>query len=478
MAKFNLLEEPWIPVLQEGRVMEASIREALLNASDIVRIETPHPLEEVALHRLLLAVLHRALRGPCDEFDALDILDAGSFPKSALDTYFDRFGNRFFLFHANAPFFQIADLPDEKLKPWVFLRPEMASGNNPTLFDHTTEEDFPTASYAEAARALVMHQSFAPGGLLRRFGVGSAKGAPLAGANAFIPTGDTLFETLVFNLVPYRSEADLPIWEARPLQLEEVKGYRTKWPLSGITRVYTWPARGVRLLDEGGGVRYMAYGPGVLPEKVAFRDPMVAYRMDKKESLLPLRFSMEKSFWRDFEALHPAVGGVWPATLVHTENLLPKERASLRVFGHITNHAKILDMRREVYPLPPGFLSPVAQNDLEAGLKKAENLGKGLKKIANSLARGVLGGKDPKAIRQFAQSIPLERRYWAQLDGVFSEFLTRVGKEEALLWWTRELEQAARSAWDATRIAVGTEARHLKALAEGERALRALLRKL
>lgn len=64
VRKFNLLEEPWIPVLRGERVKEVSLAEALLEAHTITRIETPSPLEEAALHRLLLAVLHRAFRGP------------------------------------------------------------------------------------------------------------------------------------------------------------------------------------------------------------------------------------------------------------------------------------------------------------------------------------------------------------------------------------------------------------------------------
>jgi CRISPR system Cascade subunit CasA len=77
----------------------------------------------------------------------------------------------------------------------------------------------PKATYAQAARALLVHQTFTPGGLLRRFGVPSAKGAPLAGAAAFLPTGENLFQTLLLNLVPYSSteaREDAPVWEAPP----------------------------------------------------------------------------------------------------------------------------------------------------------------------------------------------------------------------------------------------------------------------
>jgi len=115
------------------------------------------PTEEAALYRLLLAVLHRALGGPTTEDDLHDLWERQAFPDDPLDRYFDRWSDRFWLFHDSAPFFQIADLPDDMAKPWVRL---FVDGGSPTLFDHTTDENFPSATYAQAVRALLAHQSY------------------------------------------------------------------------------------------------------------------------------------------------------------------------------------------------------------------------------------------------------------------------------------------------------------------------------
>ncbi len=485
MAKFNLLEEPWIPVLREGRVEEVGLEEALLKAPEIVRIETPSPLEEAALYRLLLAVLHRALGGPSRVEEVGAWWQEGHFPLQPLLEYLNRYRERFYLFHEEAPFFQVADLPEENPLPWSKLLPELASGNNPTLFDHTTEASLPKVGYAQVARALLVHQTFTPGGLLRRYGVPSAKGAPLAGAAAFLPTGASLFETLLFNLqIPYQKDGDAPLWELPPLRLKDLEGHKTKWPLSGVTRVYTWPSRGVRLLDEGDGVRLMAYGPGVEPLDVAFRDPMVAYRKDAKGNLLPLRLSTEKAFWRDFGAMLPQAGGVPPSTVNAADELLgylegegldPLPTRGLRVLGQVSDQAKILDIRREVYPLPPKVLSVKAELNLGWALEKAEGLGQGLRRLALLLAREVLGSGEPGELSAFAASLPLERLYWHALDGSFPALLERLGKEGDRAWWEEVLRRAALEGWNATRIALGTEARHLKALAKGEALLLALL---
>ncbi|WP_353513483.1 type I-E CRISPR-associated protein Cse1/CasA [Thermus sp. LT1-2-5] len=480
MEKFNLLEEPWIPVLKDGQVYQVSLGEALLEAHTIARIETASPLEEAALHRLLLALLHRALPPVRDEQDAADLLDGGQFDQGALQSYLDRYHPRFWLFHPEAPFFQIADLPEEEPVPWTKLRPELAGGNNPTLFDHSTDESPVKIPYAEAARALVVHQSFALGGLLRRLGVTSGKDAPLARAAVFLPTGETLFETLVLNLVPYEGEDDKPLWEVPPLKQKDVENGATKWALSGVTRVYTWPSRGVRLLDEGDGVRYMGYGPGVEPLPVIFRDPMVAYRTDAKGTIFPLRLSEERSFWRDFGTMLPSAGGTLPGTLRHAGAVgLEVGRAHrLRVLGQVSDQAKVLDARREVYPLPSALLLPQGALALEAALGKAERLGEALRSVAWRVARGVLGDKDAKELEAFVRSLPLLRSYWASLDLAFPELLEALSQPNALDTWRLRLRQAALRAWEETRLFVGTEGRHLAALAEGERALTFALKEL
>jgi len=371
--KFNLVEEPWIPVLKDGRVVEVGIEEALLRAHQFTRIETPSPLEEAAAHRLVLAVLHRALMGPKDKWEALEWWKEGRFPEDPIRAYLEEYQDRFFLFHPEAPFLQVADLPDTPIpkenpgpRPWTTLLPERSSGNNPTLFDHTTEEDVPKATYAQAARALLVHQTFALEGTLQRFGVHSAKRALLAGAAFFLPTGENLFQTLLLNAVPYSSKEareDAPVWEAPPLHLRDVREYRTKWPLSGRTRVYTWPSQGVRLLDEGDGVRFIAYGPGVEPIPTPFRDPMVAYRLDDKGKILSLGLDVDRSFWRDFSSMLVVKEGSPPASLAHADEILrtlkeegEKASRSLRVLGQVSDQAKVLDIRREVYPLPKGIL--------------------------------------------------------------------------------------------------------------------------
>ena len=116
-------------------------------------------------------------------------------------------------------------------------------------------------------------------------------------------------------------------------------------------------------MDEGDGVRLMAYGPGVEPIPTPFRDPMVAYRLDDKGNILSLRLDVDRSFWRDFSSMLPVKEGSPPASLTHADEILrtlkeegEKGSRSLRVLGQVSDQAKVLDIRREVYPLPKGIL--------------------------------------------------------------------------------------------------------------------------
>lgn len=301
----------------------------------------------------------------------------------------------------------------------------------------------------------------------------SAKDAPLARAAVFLVEGESLFHTLALNLVP-QEEVGLPLWERPPLKTQDIRGYATKWNLKGASLVYAWPSRGVLLLDEGSAVRWIAYGPGVEPVDVAWRDPMVAYRMVKerkgsKTAFVALRLSMDRSFWRDFAAMFPASGGIIPAVMEHRARLEEISlTASLRVLGQVSDQAKILDIRREAYPFPKEILTSEGFPLLEEALRLAEEVANGLTKVAWRSAREILGERDRSELSNFTQSLPLLRLYWHQLDLDFPGFLSRLAGEDALEFWRQRLRGAALRAWRETQRFVGTEARHLKALVEAE----------
>jgi CRISPR system Cascade subunit CasA len=486
LISFNLVSTPWIPVVHvDGTTSSVGIRDALLNAHRVERVLVASPLAEVAIHRLLLAVLHRALDGPRDTIEAVEIYEAGQLPENPIQSYLESWEHRFDLFHPTHPFYQVPDLPTDRPSPWTRLLPEFASGHNPTLFDHTLDDSPPSATPAEAALALLVHQSFTPGGLIRQLGVTSGKAGPLAGAAVFLPQGSTLFETLLLNLCPYSGEGDQPIWEREPYLRVDVDSGRAQAMLSGRTRIYTWMSRAVRLLPESDGrVRFIAYGPGVQPMAAPDLDPMCAYRRGDGQ-LTPYQLPLERSFWRDFESLLPGQDD-WrpPGVLDHAAKVLSDlGRISmlfpLAVAGEVTDRAKVVNVRREVYPLAARTLEPESASYIRQALKSVRETGDVLRRAAWVLASHLLSPGAGQALaedmRRFVESLPLSTLYWSAMERRFPQFLTELvesGPRPALEGWNAAVVQAARSAWATTAQAVGTGPRHLRALAEAEGVLR------
>jgi CRISPR system Cascade subunit CasA len=102
---YSLLAEPWLQLITtDGSHQQGSLREALLEPSRWAGLDSAHPLQCLALYRLLLAISHRAI-GPADTSDdRAALLD--NWPADQVAAYLNRWSNRFALFDADRPFMQ------------------------------------------------------------------------------------------------------------------------------------------------------------------------------------------------------------------------------------------------------------------------------------------------------------------------------------------------------------------------------------
>lgn len=78
--------------------------EVLSKAQEIKEINDPSPLVVIALHRLLLANLHRNF-GPESLTAWNDLWQGGHWDERTLTNYFNRWRHRFDLFHPERPFY-------------------------------------------------------------------------------------------------------------------------------------------------------------------------------------------------------------------------------------------------------------------------------------------------------------------------------------------------------------------------------------
>ena len=97
---FSLIDEPWVLVRGlDGAVDEVSLLELFRRAPELAEIVGDLPTQGFAILRLALAVLHRAVDGPRDERHWQELWDAGAAPMPQIEAYFERFRDRFDLFH-------------------------------------------------------------------------------------------------------------------------------------------------------------------------------------------------------------------------------------------------------------------------------------------------------------------------------------------------------------------------------------------
>jgi CRISPR system Cascade subunit CasA len=507
-TSFNLIEERFLPCVRlDGQPAEYGLRDALLTAHEIAELRDGSPLVTAALHRLLLAVLHRCYRGPRNSGERIEIRKAGRFDADIIAGYFREWNDRFDLFHVTYPFYQRAGFTTKAPSGINRLAQELSRGNNAALFDHTTDEPPTAVTPAHAARLVIAEQAFAVGG--GKSDTGNTTHAPLVPAAVVLVRGETLFETLWLNLTRYDGEQhpvpsdedDAPVWERPPAE-----PHKQPPVPRGYLDYLTWQSRTLRLHpEEVEGrviVRRVSYAQGrKLETPAGFYDPMVAFfRRDKKDEFQPLRFNEFRDLWRDSTALfqvsekHQEYDRA-PTTL-HTlatpelKEVLPRSaRYRISAFGLCTDKAKVNFWRHETLPLPLAYLDrPELVESLKQALGVADEVGTVLRAAAWATAANWLTANpemkpDTDRVRAVVESFAPERLYWSRLERPFRDLLVALAADGADLtgcvsdWYWDTLHPAATHAFDQSigRIDGG---RDLKAVNAGRGLLLSRLKKI
>lgn len=150
--RFNLIDEPWIPVADVGRVSLAQVFENL-----DYRALGGNPVQKIALMKLLLAIAQAACT-PADE-DAWRALGAQSLAKKCR-AYMQQWHERFYLY-GERPFLQMPAIKAAALQSYGAVLPEVATGNTTVLNQGQVERGL---SDADKALLLVGLMGFALGG--------------------------------------------------------------------------------------------------------------------------------------------------------------------------------------------------------------------------------------------------------------------------------------------------------------------------
>lgn len=531
MPSFDLLTEPWIPVLDAGTDLRATpgvaaafrevgLREALLRAHELREVYCESPLETIALNRLLLALALDVYQREPDVDGWVALWRADRFPAAPLEAYFadpDLGRDRFDLLQPERPFYQRAT-PDasqtgKEPAPLAKLFHAQASGNNATLFGHDLDSAPERLRLAHAARGLVTAQAAAlGGGNSQPFNFSHG---PLIGRAQFWLRGRSLFEALLLNGPPDArarmgaTPKDAPVWRRDPPKTYARRQHQ------GLLDVLTWPARRLTLAAETLSGEMQATGvyltQGDKLDPLPTDDPLAAHVAGKEEGIFPLGFRTDRAIWRDASVLFhlgkPGAAGA-PATFRWIAGLaswtVPSEAAELTrafreqgfdAFGLVNDQAKAELWRHERLPLHLAILDDEGrQRHVSDALGHAETqlTGKqGLRHAVRTTAEYALAppapgddaypNADPKAVSALVQSLGAEPRYWAALEPNFFRFLTRLaaakdeqGQQAALARWQDDTFEAAFHAFDAATSSFDSDARHLRATAEGRARLQPL----
>lgn len=495
MIHFNLLDEPWIPVIrQKGALDELSLTEVLRQAHELREIRDPLPIVEFGLYRLLVALV-------MDIFDLKSpgnletLLDTGHFEPEKLNFYFKRWRDRFDLFHPRYPFLQTAGMDDEKPKPLAGLIPSVASGTNASHFYHTHEDLFCVCP-AAAARLLTTIAPFMTAG-------GAGLSPSINGAPPWyvLIQRENLFQTLCLNCyaLPLSTTRNNhpPAWRNE----EVVTAGRRKG--ASLLESFTWQPRRIQLLPSTEGAQCALTGKEspVMVCRMKFTagascdfewvDPNVPYRITK-DKRVPLRVQEDHALWRDSGALallnreaytsdegsvrfdRPLVVEQF-CKLVETRILPQDTDFSLTAYGMRTDmKMKVFEWRRETLALPVPLVlnrrfAVEAQKAIDKAGRIAYHLQKAIKRVYPR------EGKSNDSAMDSVITVA-KLGYWERLRLPYDRLLHRLaelpadGYEQPLndleLTWAAEIRTAARKELHMAVKDMDTDHKRLKRQAE------------
>jgi CRISPR system Cascade subunit CasA len=327
---FNLIYEPWIQVLNlDGDSEVVSMLDAFKYAHRFRCLAGELPTQDVAVLRLLLAVMHAALAGrdvdgqPFPEGDEgkligsrklwKDLWERGALPWERIEEYLKEYENRFYLFHPTAPFFQAVISGKATEYSAYKLNGELSeSENKKRLFPQRSGAAKAELEYAEAARWLIYVNGYDDTAAKTGTGIGWLGKLGLVTA-----VGKNLFQTLMLNFILLREKGtklwgtDPPIWEITPKDTV-LKNMPAPNSPEGL---YTFQFRSL-LLNMGNEKKvngFRIFDGSCFSEENVLVEPMTLWTIDEKKkeaftNWIPKRHNQSVQFWRSFESL--VVGGM------------------------------------------------------------------------------------------------------------------------------------------------------------------------
>lgn len=487
-VEFNLLDEPWVRVLcPDCTVREVSLTDALLHAHEYNGLAGELPTQDVAVLRLLLAVLHTVFSRVDAQGENAPI-SAGAEPDMALDrweslwrlkhfpvqpitSYLEKWHERFWLFHPERPFWQVPQAKIGTAYSAAKLNGEISeSGNKLRMFTAYSGTGKSALTYAQAARWLLYVNGFDDTSAKPK-----GKGLPSTGAGwlgklgLILAQGDTLFETLMLNLVLLKDgeqpwQPPLPCWELEHARSTE----RTEIPQPDNPAVLlTLQSRRLLLNREGESVTgYTLLGGDFFERENAFCEQMTVWRAAQASKnapvvYLPKRHDPAKQFWREFSSVFLQESGGrcpgvvwWIEELIHPKNAILDRKTLIRFqitgVGYGDKDFFVTDTFSDSLTFHTALLDELGRRWRQKITDEIDRCGKLAQAVGNLAKNLDIAATDPDHAGKKNSAKAAREQFYFRLDQPFRRWLCDIDPA-----WDSETAEKHISQWraDAKRIA-------------------------
>lgn len=329
--EFNLLYEPWILVrTKTNEIKKLSILEVFKQAEEVQSLAGELPTQDFAVMRLLLAIMHATFIGENveDAKDAMqlwqEIWQLKKFPYEMIEQYLEKYEDRFWLFHPQYPFYQVADFENmlnkfrigkgkvvkgkENVKSVARLIGDLFQSANATrLFSARTGEQQRALEYDEAARWLLHLNGFDDDAAKNP----TPKGVGYLGQLGLVyAQGKSLFETLMLNFVlidnnnkvfdDYHKDA-YAYWEKPVCTIVENLIIQP----NAQKDLLTMQSRRILLVKKQGKVTgyLLTMGDYFDKDQGLLNEQLTLWKKDDEGKYVPKLHLPERQIWRDLAAI-------------------------------------------------------------------------------------------------------------------------------------------------------------------------------
>ena len=305
--RFNLIDEPWIPVVDVGR---ASLRQIFTHPE--YRALGGNPVQKIAITKLLLAIAQAAAT-PEDD-DAWSALGPDGMAKACMD-YLEQWYDRFWLY-GDRPFLQVKNLSTYKEQPVGALIQGVSTGNTTVLNQSQIQSiilDDEWAMVVLVDQNFSVKHNLAYGAMTKPGAKGKGKATasgPSLGPSSYLHNfilGKSLMQSIWFNHLTkemvdrlpfeYKHDQSRPVWEVDvPNRDSEHAKILTNSYIGRLCPL----SRFIERFDDS-----IKYSEGLIypSHKDGGREVSVAYRISDKGETFSINADPEMRPWRQLPSL-------------------------------------------------------------------------------------------------------------------------------------------------------------------------------